>query len=228
MKSLARNGRNRPFSPYRQMLLAIFGTVALAAAPANAEISRIKGNANALILDGVRISGDLETFYLSGQLPSPVDPKKPMTEVKSIEEMGDTKAQTISTLQKIKTLLESQGYKMSDLVKLQLFIAADPRTGKMDFAGANDGFKQFFGTADNPNTVARSTFQVAALVGPYFLIEIEAVAVKPKGTALNGQPAVAEDAEKAADAGQPANEATAAYNRPHRYPKALRKKASMA
>lgn len=209
------------------MLLAIFGTVALTAAPASAEISRIKGNPNALILDGVRVSGDLETFYLSGQLPSPVDPKKPMTDVKSIEEMGDTKAQTISTLQKIKTLLEAQGYKMTDLVKLQLFIAADPRTGKMDFAGANEGFKQFFGTTENPNTVARSTFQVAALVGPYFLIEIEAMAVKPKGRALNDQP-TNDDGEEAAAAAQPASEATATYNRPHRYPKALRKKASMA
>lgn len=205
------------------MLLAFFGTVALAAAPAGAEVARIKGNPNALILDGVRISGDMETFFLSGQLPSPVDPKKPMTEVKSIEDLGDTKTQTISTLQKIKTLLESQGYKMSDLVKLQLFIAADPRTGKMDFAGANEGFRQFFGTAENPNTVARSTFQVAALVGPYFLIEIEAVAVKPKGT-----PSAALSEPPAGGGAEPVRNATAAYQRPHRYPKALRKKAFQA
>jgi enamine deaminase RidA (YjgF/YER057c/UK114 family) len=50
----------------------------------------------------------------------------------------------------------------------------------MDFAGANEGFKQFFKTAANPNTVARSTFQVAALAGPYFLIEIEGIAAKKK------------------------------------------------
>lgn|GEM_PF-661675 len=204
--------------------MTLFGTTALVTSPAGAEVTRIKGNANALILDGVRVGGEMETFFLSGQLPSPVDPKKPMGEVKSIEEMGDTKAQTISTLQKIKALLESQGYKMSDLVKLQLFIAADPRTGKMDFAGANEGFKQFFGTADNPNTVARSTFQVAALVGPFFLIEIEALAVKPKGppsAALRDEPAENEAADAAH---KPAND-TAAYQRPHRYPKALRKKA---
>lgn len=48
----------------------------------------------------------------------------------------------------------------------------------MDFAGMNDGFKQFFGTADNPATVARSTVQVAALAGPAFLVEIEATAAK--------------------------------------------------
>jgi len=92
--------------------------------------------------------------------------------------MGDTKAQTISVLGKIQRLLEAQGYTLADTVKLTLFIAADPRTGKMDFAGAQEGFKAFFGTAQNPNTVARSTFQVAALVGPYYLIEIEAIAAK--------------------------------------------------
>lgn len=163
------------------------GCIALAAlaTPARADVNRIKGNPNALILDGVRISDDMEVFYLSGQLPSPVDAKKAMADVKSIDEMGDSKTQTISTLTKIKALLEAQGYKMSDLVKLSLFVAADPKTGKMDFAGVNEGFKQFFGTPDNPNTVARSTFQVAALVGPYYLIEIEAIAVKKKVAALS-------------------------------------------
>ena len=42
----------------------------------------------------------------------------------------------------------------------------------------NDGFKSFFGTPDNPGTVARSTVQVAALANPAFLVEIEATAAK--------------------------------------------------
>jgi enamine deaminase RidA (YjgF/YER057c/UK114 family) len=48
----------------------------------------------------------------------------------------------------------------------------------MDFAGFNEGYKLFFGTKDNPNLVARSTVQVSALAGPYFLVEIEATAAK--------------------------------------------------
>ncbi len=56
---------------------------------------------------------------------------------------------------------------------------ADPKLGgKMDFAGFNAGYKEFFGTAENPNLVARSTVQVAGLAGPNFLIEIEAIAAK--------------------------------------------------
>jgi 2-iminobutanoate/2-iminopropanoate deaminase len=150
----------------------------LIAAPVQAQITRIKRNPAALILDAVKVNAGTDLIFLSGQLPGPIDPAKPMSEVKTIEDLGDTKIQTISTLNKIKAILESQGYAMSDLIKLTLFVAADPRLGKMDFAGANEGFKAFFGTAENPGTVARSTFQVAALVGPHFLIEIEAIAAK--------------------------------------------------
>jgi 2-iminobutanoate/2-iminopropanoate deaminase len=159
-------------------IMLMLTAAAMLAAPANAQITRIKRNPSALILDAVKVNAGADMIFLSGQLPSPVDPAKPMSEVKSLEDMGDTKTQTISTLNKIKTILEGQGYAMSDLIKLTLFVAADPRLGKMDFAGANEGFKAFFGTAENPATVARSTFQVAALVGPFFLIEIEAIAAK--------------------------------------------------
>jgi enamine deaminase RidA (YjgF/YER057c/UK114 family) len=48
----------------------------------------------------------------------------------------------------------------------------------MDFAGFNAGFRQVFGTAENSETLARSTIQVAALVGPKFLIQLEVIAAK--------------------------------------------------
>ena len=159
--------------------LAVAAAAALAmASGAQAQVTRIKSNPQALILDAAKVSAGSDVLYISGQLPSPVNPAMKMADVKSIEDMGDTKAQTISVLGKIKAILAAQGFAMSDLVKLSLFVVADPRTGKMDFAGANEGFKTFFGTAENPTTVARSTFQVAALVGPHFLIEIEAIAAK--------------------------------------------------
>lgn len=150
----------------------------LAFAPADAQVTRVSRNPSALILEGVKVNAGTDLFFLSGQLASPVDPTKTMADVKSLEDMGDTKTQTISTLAKIKSILATQGYTMSDLIKLTLFVAADPRLGKMDFAGANEGFKTVFGTAETPVTVARSTFQVANLVAPYYLIEIEAIAAK--------------------------------------------------
>lgn len=200
----------------------LFGLSLALATSAHAEVNRIKGNPNALILDGVRVTDDMEHFYISGQLASPIDARKPMADVKSIEDMGDSKAQTISVLNKIKALLTAQGYQMSDLVKLTLFVAADPKTGKMDFAGVNEGFRQFFGTPENPNTVARSTFQVAALVGPYYLIEIEAIAVRKR----DGSRADigARSADEMADAGPDLMKAKIDASRYHRLPPDLRKK----
>lgn len=129
----------------------------------------------ALILKGVIVPAGYETFYLSGQLADPIDPtKKPA----SMDDFGDTKTQTLSVLAKIKALLASKGYTMADVVKMQAFLAADPKLGKIDFMGFNDGFKTYFGGADQPNTVSRSTFQVANLVSPFFLVELEVTAVK--------------------------------------------------
>jgi 2-iminobutanoate/2-iminopropanoate deaminase len=165
--------------PLKPFCAALSAVLALSlAAPAQAEIVRIKRNPAALILEAARVNAGADVIYVSGQLPSPIDPAKPMSEVKSLADMGDTRTQTISTLAKIKDVLATQGFTMADVVKLTLFVVADPATGKMDFAGVNEGFKAFFGTAENPNTVARSTFEVAGLVGPHYLIEIEAIAAK--------------------------------------------------
>jgi enamine deaminase RidA (YjgF/YER057c/UK114 family) len=152
---------------------------ATAASPVQAQqVVKLKSNPAAIILDAADVKAGADMIFVSGQLPSPVDPAMPMTAVKSIEDLGDTKTQTISVLGKIKAILASRGYTMADVIKLSLFLAPDPKLGKLDFAGANEGFKQFFGTAENPTTTARSTFQVGALVGPYYLIEIEAIAAK--------------------------------------------------
>ena len=158
---------------------ALLGLV-VTAAPANSQaVNRITNPPPAIILSGAIVPPGAEIFHLSGQLASPIDPSKPAT---SVEAFGDTRTQTISIFTKIKAILEKQGYKMSDVFKLTVFVTAAPTmAGKMDFAGFNDGYKQFFGTAENPNLVARSTVQVAALAGPNFLIEIEATAAKMPG-----------------------------------------------
>lgn len=164
----------------RHFWLAPAAALLASAAPA-ADIMRFKaaGPAPALILQGVLVPPGAEMLYLSGQLAAPIDPAKPQSPALTMADYGDTKTQTVSTLSKIKTILASHGYAMSDIIKMTVFVAGDPAlAGKMDFAGMNEGFKLFFGTADNPNTVARSTIQVAALAGPAFLVEIEVTAAK--------------------------------------------------
>lgn len=158
---------------------AAVAAAVLAATPGHAQIVRHvnPGPGPSLILQSVTIPAGAETLVLSGQLAAPIDPSKPVT---GVESFGDTKTQTISIMTKIKAILAQHGFTMADVYKLTVFVAADPaRTdGKMDFAGMNEGFKLFFGSADNPNTVTRSTVQVAALAGPNFLVEIEATAAR--------------------------------------------------
>ncbi len=163
----------------KAILTSLAAMITMAGAAHAAPIVRHTNPPPALILGGVTIPPGAETVLLSGQLASPIDPAKAAT----MEDFGDTKTQTISTFNKIKAALAKLGYSMSDIVKLTVFVAGDPKLGgKMDFAGFNAGYREFFGTAENPNLVARSTVQVAALAGPNFLIEIEAIAAKaPKG-----------------------------------------------
>ena len=128
------------------------------------------------ILESVTIPANAEVLALSGVVPQPIDPAKRA----KLEDFGDTKTQTISVLNQIKTILERRGYKMSDVVRMTVFLTADPKNkdGRMDFQGMNEAYRMFFGTAENPNVVARSTVQVAALASPFFLVEIEVTAAK--------------------------------------------------
>jgi enamine deaminase RidA (YjgF/YER057c/UK114 family) len=70
---------------------------------------------------------------------------------------------------------------MKDVVKMTVFLSGDPaKGGNADVDGMNASFREFFGTAAQPNKPARSTVQVAALVVPWGLLEIEVIAAKSK------------------------------------------------
>ena len=119
-----------------------------------------------------------DTFYLSGQLASPVTPADAAKGTPA--DYGDTKAQTFSIFIKIQAALREQGLDTKDVVKMTVFLVADPKTGKLDFPGLQASYTQFFGTKDQPNKPARSAVQVAALVSPTALAEIEVIAVRAK------------------------------------------------
>ena len=119
-----------------------------------------------------------DTFYLSGQTASPITPADIAKGTPA--DYGDTRAQAANLFAKIQKLLQAQGLDMKDVVKMTVFLGADPKTGKMDFAGMNAEYAKFFGTADQPNKPARSAVQVANLVSPTALLEIEVIAVKSR------------------------------------------------
>lgn len=162
---------------------AALAALVLAAAPAAARAQAIERHPTSppgTILQSVAVPAGATTLYLSGQVAPLLDSTlaTPAAE-RTPADYGDTRTQTIGVLRRIERILAAQGYGMRDVVKLTVFLVGDPALGgRMDFAGMNAGFRQFFGAATNPETVARSTIQVAGLAGPGYLVEIEAVAAR--------------------------------------------------
>ena len=155
---------------------AIFAVVLTTAANA-AEIIRhkIPGSDFPIAL-AVEIPTDAKVVNLSGALPSVINTDAPKG---SIEAYGTVEEQTISTLSNIQRTLESLELEMGDVIKMQVFMVGDPASGgKMDFGGFMNGYRKFFGTADQPNLPTRSVFQVAGLASSGALIEIEVVAIR--------------------------------------------------
>ena len=160
----------------KNIISALAFTAALTAAHAQVTVRHLQPNDKSPIANGVW-AGD--TLYLSGQLPSPITPADATKGTPAL--YGDTKAQAASVFTKIQALLKEQGMDMKDVVKMTVFLAGDPANGgKLDFAGMNSEYVKYFGTKDQPNKPARSAMQVAALVAPWALIEVEVIAVKGK------------------------------------------------
>jgi enamine deaminase RidA (YjgF/YER057c/UK114 family) len=121
-----------------------------------------------------------DTLYVAGQMASPVTPADPARGKPAV--YGDMKTQTLSVLTKIQSLLKEQGLTMGDVVQMHVFMAGDPaKDGKLDFDGMNEAYDQFFGTPQQPNKPVRAAMQVAALVQPWGLVEIEVTAVRSAG-----------------------------------------------
>jgi 2-aminomuconate deaminase len=83
----------------------------------------------------------------------------------------DIREQTRAVLVNIRDILQSEGACLENLVELSTFLV-----NMNDFGGYNEVYGEFFGY-DGP---ARTTVAVHQLPHPHLLIEIKAVAYKPK------------------------------------------------
>lgn len=128
------------------------------------------------IARAVEVPGSKTLVFHSGQTP---DPAKADAIKFSPEYWGDTQAQTVSVLAKTKASLESLKLGMADVVKMNVYLVAPPGATAMDFAGFMEGYKQYFGTTEQPVLPARTTVQVGGLAAPGMLVEIEVVAARP-------------------------------------------------
>jgi enamine deaminase RidA (YjgF/YER057c/UK114 family) len=122
-------------------------------------------NSNFPISVAVTVPANASTVYLSGALPESI--------------AGDTQAQTLSVLRRLQTALANEGLGFGDVVQLRVFLVGDPKLdNKLDFAGLNAAYGQFFGTTAQPAKPARTAVQVVALPLPGALVEIDLVAAK--------------------------------------------------
>ncbi|MBK1836259.1 RidA family protein [Azospirillum sp. YIM B02556] len=128
-------------------------------------------------LESVRVPVDgTEFLMLSGLTPPVVDRSVPDDRV---EAYGDTETQTRNILEALKATLERRGYGLNDVVKIQAFLVGDARMdGRADFQGFSRAYAEAFGTTETPNIPVRTRVQVAGLVEPGWLVEIEAMAAK--------------------------------------------------
>lgn len=168
-------------------ILSSLFTATIALAQSGDSVKRIPlppPNQDFPISGAVIVPPGYETIYVSGTVPQPVNPKA----TSPVDKYGDTKTQTVSVLNQIKTMLEKQNLSMGDVVMMHVFLAGDPnKGGQMDFAGMMAGYTQFFGTSEQPNKPARSAVQVAALAIPGVMVEIEVIAVRKRG--VHAEPA---------------------------------------
>ena len=144
------------------LALALLATTFGAAAQ---DVTRLRGgNPKSPIAQAVTVPEGYKTYYISGTPGGPT---------------GDTHAQTVSSLAKIKDTLTALGLTFGDVVKATVFMVGDPaKDGEIDFPAMNQAWSEQFGTPQQPNKPARSTVKVAGLAGKGALVEIEMVAVK--------------------------------------------------
>ena len=151
--------------------------VGLALATVQADSTGIKrlGAGAFPISSSVEIPPDSRIVYISGTVPDAIEGAPAAT---ADARFGDTETQTRSVLAKIQAQLRQHGMEMGDVVMMRIFLVAPPGQPRMDFAGMMRGYSAFFATPMQPNKPARSTMEVAGLVDPGWLVEIEVTAAR--------------------------------------------------
>jgi enamine deaminase RidA (YjgF/YER057c/UK114 family) len=150
-------------------LMPLAGCVAVnARITAAGDIARTYAQPNAMYARTLVIPAGYETIRLPGIVPDPI----------SEGVWGDTERQTESALGKIKAQLAEAGAVEADVVAATVYLVAPPGATAMDFAGMNRAYVKHYGSPEQPNRPVRSTVQVAGLVAPGVLVEIEVTAAR--------------------------------------------------
>jgi enamine deaminase RidA (YjgF/YER057c/UK114 family) len=92
---------------------------------------------------------------------------------------GDTEAQAENVFAKIAAALKEAGASEADVVAMTVYLVAPKAGAGMDFDGMMRAYSRRYGSETQPNRPVRSTVEVAGLVRPGVLVEIEVTAAVP-------------------------------------------------
>jgi len=159
----------------KQVLFVAAGLVFCASA-ATAQVTIHPNPGTFPIANAVELGPDTTITFFSGTVPAAANPD---AERGTPEFYGNTYVQSESVFERIRNNLEQRGLGFEHVIQMTVFLVGDPALdGMMDFDGFMDSYRKYFGTADQPNVPARSTVQVAGLVGPLMFVEVEVVAAR--------------------------------------------------
>ena len=138
--------------------------------------ARLQAGGALPFLRAVAVPAGKELVIFSGHTP-PVMNVAALPD--SVAAFGDTYTQTVGALRELGASLASLGLGFGNLVQLRALLVGDAACGgRMDSEGFSRAYAEFFGTAENPQLVARTRLQVVGLVNQGWLVELEAVAAR--------------------------------------------------
>ena len=135
------------------------------------------GNPQAPYAESIALPRDASLVYVSGIL---ADVSDPTAAPGTVAAYGDTHAQALSVLGKIKTTLARHDLQMHHIIQLRAFLVGTPEhEGRLDFQGFQRAYATFFDQPDLQTRPTRTAIQVVALPLPGTLVEIDVVAAHP-------------------------------------------------
>lgn len=160
----------------KTLSMALMAWLALALSLPSAAHDIVRRSGSDLpIATSVKVADGAEWLLVGMTLPGITDAAAPAD---GAARLGDTAAQARSVLDQIAAELNAQGFAMSDVIRLTVYLVGDPaRDGRPDYAGLMSAYLQHFGP-DSGGLPVRSTVQVAGLPVPGALVAIDAIAAR--------------------------------------------------
>ena len=132
-------------------------------------------HSNLPIASSITVPQDAELLFVGGTL---ADAANTDAAKGSLARLGDTAAQAHSVLGKIKAELAAAGFEMSDIVKIEVYLVADPnKDGLVDMFGLMSAYMAHFGK-EASGLPTRTTVQVAGLPVPGALVQMAVTAAR--------------------------------------------------